>query len=69
MLKNEKDYPLDNNFNVSFPTRISDVKISYTEKLMAVALEPNTEAMDNQNIQKITSASIALFYYLNIMII
>ncbi len=38
-------FPIENNLKLKYDTAISDIKISRNEKLLAVALAPNSDQM------------------------
>ena len=40
VLKNTKNYPIDNNYYLEYEMNIQNMKLSYHEKLLAVALGP-----------------------------
>ena len=43
VLENKPDFTFDPNWNLKFETGISDVRLSYSEKILAIALAPNSE--------------------------
>ena len=43
VLKNEEGFPYDKNYNMKYKAAISDMKMSYNERILTVALAPNNE--------------------------
>lgn len=58
MLRNEEGFPAEPNFKLEYKTSISDMKLSYHEKFLAVALK-----VFNEGNAKIEMYFIEILFY------